>query len=198
MSCGVPSEQNRGYLGQGIVQDDLAGDVRSAWEGALEKGLETDEATAHVIRSVRPPRDSRIEPFRSIFDDDADPMLWTERDSKTFFAGLMDWVRPEPPTAETIAGAVLLEQGRAHVKTIRRNGQFVLGHRDLALDEIVGLRNVSHRAGGIVYLYEGPRRLRPATREEAASLPVMGTWGYRVITVLAERVFVEGKPIVRV
>jgi hypothetical protein len=115
----------------------------------------------------------------------------------SFFAGLMDWVGATQPTAGSIAGASLLDQGIAHVKTIRRNGQLILGHRALALDNIVGLREVSHRAGGVVYLYEGARRLRPATREEAASLPVMGTWGFKVITVVAEKVFVRGERFAR-
>jgi hypothetical protein len=308
-----------GRWGQGIFHDDLAADVRGAWEAALADGLETEEATASVIRSLRPPRAvrrsfpaeekvfwlalaaaqserGRLEPevrerALAIIDDggdldqpelveagraavsrrrraleqlaaklrgpqpkpsrprrprprserrrgkrpdypfepksntwlepgqfwgvplsdgryacgrvlavpderNPDPVLWGERDSMVFFAGLMDWVADDPPTAETIAGARLLEQGTAHVKTIRRNGQFVLGRRDLAADGIVGLLEVTHRGRG-AYVYEGPRRLRRATREEAASLPVMGTWGFRVITVLAEHVFVKGETIVR-
>jgi hypothetical protein len=314
-----------GTWGQGIFQDDLAADVRAAWEAALAEGLGTDEATARVIRSVRPPRGPNLGQFRDSFEDDdkvfwlalaaaqsergrlqpeireralaiieaggdldrperveagpvaigrrrraleqlaaklrgpqpkpsrprcprlrserrrerrpaypfepksntwlepgqfwgvplsdgrfacgrvlavpderePDPMLWSERDARMFFAGLMDWVAENPPTSEAITGASLVAQGMAHVKTIRENGRFVLGDRDLSLDGVVGLREVTHRGGGVVYLYEGARRVRPATREEAASLPVMGTWGYRVISVLAERLFVEGKPIAR-
>jgi hypothetical protein len=306
-----------GRWGQGIFQDDVAADVRGAWEEALRDGLSTEEAAERVVASVRPPRDS------SLFDDEdkvfwlalagaqsdrgrlqpkvrdraltiieaggdldrpelveagaaalarrrraldrlaaklrgpqpkpsrprrprprpdrrrgrrpdypfepksntwlepgqfwgvplsdgryacgrvlavpderePDPSLWSERDSTTFFAGLMDWVGDEPPTAASIAGAALLEQGTAHVKTIRENGRFVLGHRDLALDGIVGLHAVTHRGGGVVYLYEGAHRLRPATREEARSLPVMSTWGFKVISIIAEKVFVRGEAL---
>jgi hypothetical protein len=109
-----------------------------------------------------------------------------------FVAGLMDWVGESPPTAERIAGSRLLEQGHAHVKTIREHGRLILGLRELALDGITGLREVTHRRGGTVYLYEGVRRLRPATREEAATLPIFSTWGYSVIRVAAEARFVSG------
>jgi hypothetical protein len=305
-----------GRWGQGIFHDDVAADVRAAWEEALRDGLSTEEAAERVIASVRPPRDSMFDDEDKVFwlalaaaqsergrlqpkvrdralriietggdlempelveagaaalarrrvalerlagklrgpqpkpsrprrpraredrrrgrrpdypfepksntwlepgqfwgvplsngryacgrvlavpdEREPDPMLWGKPDSTMFFAALVDWVGDEPPTADGIAGASLLEQGNAHVKTIRRNGQFLLGHRDLALDGIVGLRTVTHRAGGVVYLYEGARRLRPATREEAASLPVMSTWGFKVITVIAEKVFVRGEAL---
>jgi len=46
--------------------------------------------------------------------------------SRTFLAGLLDWVSREPPTSATIAGARLFKQGFAHVLTIRRNGRLVL------------------------------------------------------------------------
>ena len=118
-----------------------------------------------------------------------DDFLWLS--SKIFVAGLMDWVGDAPPTAESIAGTELLAQGLAHVKAIRENGGLVLGIRHLELDGIIGLREVTHRGGGTVYLYEGLRRLRPATREEAATLPVFGTWGYHVVRVLAEARFVS-------
>ena len=47
----------------------------------------------------------------------------------------------------------------------------------------------SHVAGGTVWTYEGARRLRPATDADR-DLPVMGTWGYSVIQLLAEERFV--------
>ena len=47
----------------------------------------------------------------------------------------------------------------------------------------------SHEAGGTVWVYEGARRVRPATAADH-NLPVMSTWGYSVIRVLAEQRFV--------
>ena len=72
----------------------------------------------------------------------------------------------------------------------------IIGCRDLGLDGIRGLREVTHREGGTVVLYEGATPLRPATRAEAASMPVMSTWGFKVISVLAERLFVRHLPLV--
>ena len=44
-------------------------------------------------------------------------------------------------------------------------------------------------------LYEGATPLRPATRDEAAAMPVISTWGPKVISVLAERLFVKRQPL---
>ena len=105
--------------------------------------------------------------------------------TRSFLAGLMDWTGTEPPTSEQLAGSQVIDQGMAHVRTIGETGGMLLGCRNLMLDAITGMRMVSHRMGGTVYLYEGARRLRAATTQEAASLPVLGTWGYRFITTRA-------------
>lgn len=117
--------------------------------------------------------------------------------SRTFLAALMHWEGNEPPAAEAIAGRQVLAQGWAHVRSIQRNGRVILGCRDLELDGIRGLREVTHRGGGTVMLYEGATALRPATRDEAATIPVFSTWGLNVISVLAERLFVKRQPLAR-
>jgi hypothetical protein len=78
-----------------------------------------------------------------------------------------------------------------HVTAIRDNGSLIIGQRDLELDELDGLREISHRGGGTVWLYRGGRRLRPATDEERRTAPVMSVWGRQVIQLLAERHFVR-------
>lgn len=120
--------------------------------------------------------------------------VWSTTDSlylnsRVFLAGLMDWTGPEPPTGESIAGHGLLAQGMMHVAAIRGTGGLILGQRDLELDRIAGLRHVSPPGGGTVWLYEGGRRLRPATVEESRTLPVLGGWGHRFIHALAENRF---------
>jgi hypothetical protein len=107
-----------------------------------------------------------------------------------FLAAVMDWVGEAQPTEDDLAGSSVIEQGKAHVKIIQRTGGVILGCRRLHLDAITGLREVTHRGGGTVYLYEGATRLRAATREEAASLPVLSTWGLDVIRIVAEQRFV--------
>ena len=99
--------------------------------------------------------------------------------SRTFLAALMCWQGDVPPTAEAIAGRQVLAQGWARIRSVQRNGQMIIGCRDLGLDGIRGLREVTHRGGGTVMLYEGATPLWPATRAEAASMPVMSTWGLR-------------------
>jgi hypothetical protein len=125
--------------------------------------------------------------------DNTDPLLMGG--TRLLLVGLMDWVGSDAPTSDDLAGSELVAQGMAHIKAIQETGGVILGYRDLALDNIVGLREVTHRGGGVVYLYEGARRLRPATREEAANLTLLSTWGFKVIERLAEWRFVgtEGR-----
>jgi hypothetical protein len=114
--------------------------------------------------------------------------------TRMFLAGLHRWVGDALPSSEDIAGADLLAQGFAHVRTIRENGGDVLGLRPLEVDGVVPRRWQSHEAGGTVWVYEGDTRLRPATAADA-SLPVMTTWGFKVISVIAEHVLVAGKEL---
>jgi hypothetical protein len=79
----------------------------------------------------------------------------------------MDWSGPGRPTSEAIAGRGLLAQGRMHVVAIRDTGSLILGRRDLELDAITGLREVSHRGGGTVWPYEGGLRLLPPRKRAA-------------------------------
>ena len=125
----------------------------------------------------------------SVRDLDDDFLLGGSR--KIFLAALMDWIGKAEPTEDDLIGCGLLEQGLVHVKAILRTGGMILGCRPLDLDGVTGLREVTHRGGGIVYLYEGWTRLRPATREEAASFPILSVWGMDVIRIAAEHRFVS-------
>jgi hypothetical protein len=115
--------------------------------------------------------------------------LHVPANARMFLAGLLDWVGPQPPTDQSIVGAGLIAQGFAHIKTILTTGGEVLGWRDLEADGIVPAPWRSHEAGGTVWIYEGARRVRPATADDR-DLPLMSTWGYAVITVIAEQQFV--------
>jgi hypothetical protein len=125
---------------------------------------------------------------------DADPFV--PASTRIFLAGVHRWVGNAPPTCDDIAGAELLAQGFAHVRTIRESGGQVLGHRPLELDGVAPRHWRSHEAGGTVWVYAGARRLRPATAADA-SLPVMTTWGFKVISVIAEHVLVAGNELPR-
>jgi hypothetical protein len=114
--------------------------------------------------------------------------------SRIFLAGLHRWVGDAPPTADDVAGAELLAQGFVHIKAIREHGGRVLGIRPLEADGIVPDRWLSHGGGGTVWVYEGATRLHPATAADA-DLPIVSMWGYSVISVIAEHVFVDGKEL---
>jgi hypothetical protein len=65
-----------------------------------------------------------------------------------FLAGLLDWVGAEPPSVESIAGALLLEAGYAHIATIAYDGGAVLGERSLESDGLA-LRPMYERTGAV-------------------------------------------------
>ncbi|GAA1580932.1 immunity 26/phosphotriesterase HocA family protein [Kribbella hippodromi] len=117
--------------------------------------------------------------------------------SRTFVAGLLDWVGDEPPTPAAVDESPLLNWGYGHIKLIGANGGSILGRRSPVHDREGALLAVSHRMGGTVGLYRAGRMLRLATADEARDLPVIGTWGGGFIAAIADRVFVDGKPIVR-
>ena len=123
-----------------------------------------------------------------VLDVPREPDLHVPVSRVLFLAGMLNWVGRTPPTSRAIAGAGLLAQGFAHIKAITTTGAAVLGRRDLEADGIVAAPWRSHEGGGTVWVYEGARRVRPATAADR-DLPVMGTWGYSVIAVLAERAF---------
>ncbi len=103
----------------------------------------------------------------------------------------MDWSGSGSPTSQAIAGCQILAQGSMQVAAISDTASVILGRRDLELDGLTGVREVTHRAGGTVWLYQGGQRLRPATTDERRTLPVMSVWGRRVIQLLAEHHFVH-------
>jgi hypothetical protein len=78
----------------------------------------------------------------------------------------MDWVGTEPPTAESIAGAVFLETGHARVDVISSDGGAVLGERPLDADGLSA----------------------PAVET------VVSYWGAGYASARAERRFVAGDP----
>ena len=126
-----------------------------------------------------------------------EPDAYFPGNSRTFMAALMDWEGDSPPTEDSIGGHRVVAQGWPHVRTIQLHGREILGWRDLALDDVRGLQEVTHRGGGTVMIFEGLNPLRPATREEAVTMQVLSTWGLHVISVLAERLFVKRLPLAR-
>lgn len=67
------------------------------------------------------------------------------KDRTSFYAGLLHWTDASLPTEESIAGAPLLAHGRVHLRTLTAPGQPILGHRPLALDNLVLPLTVAQR-----------------------------------------------------
>lgn len=117
-------------------------------------------------------------------------------DTRTVVLGLIDWVGTELPTAACVERTTVLNWGFAHVKTISemKDGR-ILGWAEPDDRLLSDYLRVSHRFGGIVWLYRNGVLVRAATDDERQSLPSMGTWGFKFLSCIAERVFVDGKPI---
>lgn len=132
----------------------------------------------------------------SIPDSESAPDVGTS--TKTIVVGLLDWVGVEPPTSTQVAGRAILDWGSCHIMTITElHGGQILGSAPVDTRALPDYLRLSHRWGGTVWLYRNGALIGTATTEQIESLPVMSAWGYRVISVLAESVFVHRRPIVR-
>lgn len=104
--------------------------------------------------------------------------------SRTVVLGLLNKVSAIPASVDSLGGSELADWGFAHVRCIEMTsaGVGLAGIIDIPLGDVL---MVSHRGGGSVGLYSNGCLVREATREEARSLPVYGTWGLTFIQRLA-------------
>jgi hypothetical protein len=114
-----------------------------------------------------------------------------KKDSRCFLAGLMNWLGNEPPSADSIAGYRVIEQGLVHIKTIVENGGAILGYRSLEEDQIEPQMFLSQSPGKGCMLMQGCEVLRPATAKEQKIYPVFSGWGYKVIKIGADKLAKE-------
>ena len=82
-----------------------------------------------------------------------------KRDSRTFLAGLLDWIGQTTPDEECIRGKRVVAERFAHIKTIQMSGGEVIGRVE-------------------------PWWNRPSDISEDDSIP---TAGYNVLTILAKK-----------
>ncbi|MDQ3713948.1 MAG: hypothetical protein M3388_17255 [Acidobacteriota bacterium] len=109
---------------------------------------------------------------------------------RMFLAGLMDWTSDKPPTVESLANYKFIKQGEVHIKTITENNGEILGLRPLEVDALEPQFFLSQSGGGrYCFLQKGYEILRRATDEERKLYPVLSTWGFGVIKILAEKHF---------
>jgi hypothetical protein len=112
-----------------------------------------------------------------------------------FLAGLLDWHSFAPPTSESIAGAVCLAQGSAHIKAIIETGGSILGFRNLETDGIEPWTFRGAQFWKNSQVHYGLIPMRPQTPEDE-NLPLLSTWGYNVIRVIAENRFIKSSDAV--
>lgn len=147
----------------------------------------TPKSTSYLLAGqfwAVPMRDGRFACGR-VLQVTGDGHPWASTSTRTFLAGLLDWSGDEQPTAESIAGASLLLQGKAHIKAITTTGGVVLGHRPLEADHLRPYEWLSARVVNPNHVFAGLTYLREASREDQQNLPVMSTWGFKVIQVSA-------------
>jgi hypothetical protein len=109
-----------------------------------------------------------------------------------FFAGLLDWVSDSVPTATSIAGAALLMQGGAHIKTIIATGGAISGNRPLELDGITPGLSIEHPDRGEPYVFRGMEQIRPASAKELETLPMLSFFGFQAMQEFANHHFRQG------
>ncbi|MDQ8734217.1 Imm26 family immunity protein [Paenibacillus sp. LHD-38] len=110
--------------------------------------------------------------------------------TKTFLAGLMDWVGDAPPKSEDIAEKKTLIQGVAHIKAIHETGlqEMIIGYRPLEIDFIEPdyFRSQTGYQPEYCKLMKGLVELRPITKSEWELYPTLGAWGTDYIRQFAE------------
>ncbi len=100
---------------------------------------------------------------------------------RIFLAGLLDWISDSPPTFGSIVGAQTVIQGGAHVRTIIATGGAILGNRSLELDGISPALALCSACGPHCRVMRGFEVIRPATKQDTESLPVLSTFGFMVM-----------------
>src|SRR5262245_34864280 len=104
------------------------------------------------------------------------PPVGTRISRMLFFAGVLDWHSTEMPTSDSIAGALCLAQGQAHLRSITRTGGEILGFRDLAAD---GIEPWVFRGATAHSISDRSYRAQPASQ--------LGRYGAKLLTINEER-----------
>lgn len=112
------------------------------------------------------------------------------QDSRRFLAGLLDWSGKENPTAEILQNCKLIAHGEAHIRAITRNNGVVCGR--LNWDDVsqrIPL-TLNESPGKNCRIQKGFDVIGKASKKQQESLDVFSTWGYGVIKIRAEKIFV--------
>ncbi|MFB6618109.1 hypothetical protein ACFCV9_28480 [Streptomyces sp. NPDC056367] len=115
--------------------------------------------------------------------------------TRSFLAGLMDWVGENPPADRDLEGALLIDQGVAHIGAIAVGGSCILGERPLQADGISPLLWVTPMSLGdrTRYLYQGFRRVREADPTECTPYFGLSAWSKPYLQARANLRFVDGQ-----
>lgn len=103
-----------------------------------------------------------------------------------FLGGLLDWHAKVEPTPESIRDASFVSQGAMHILAITSTGGMILGHRETPVEAWTFISGNK--------INKGFTFVRPWCREDNDRLPTYSTWGYDVISIMANRHFLDGLP----
>lgn len=101
----------------------------------------------------------------------------------------MDWSGNREPTTDDLEGVGIIEHGQAHIRCIRSLNAEILGCRPLEADGLEVPLTLNQSGGANCYVRRGFELLRLASNREKEELPVLSTWGYNVIQILADKHF---------
>jgi hypothetical protein len=117
-----------------------------------------------------------------------------ERDTRSFYVGLLDWVGNTKPTANSLESTALtiLDQGNAHIKTITIQEEEIIGFIDLEKNNLkidLVVSNLVYSASS--YVLKGFQIIRKSTFQDHEVLKNNSTWGYEVIIKMANRLLTK-------
>ncbi|MGG9960895.1 Imm26 family immunity protein [Ferruginibacter sp. SUN106] len=116
------------------------------------------------------------------------------QNTKHFFAGLLNWIGDTIPTQIILEkiNHKLIDQGKAHIKTITFDGEGIIGKIDLDLLKIVIPFEVScFGYSESAVLLQGYKTVRKSTPEDHKIYKTQGGWGFDYINELAEQLLTE-------
>lgn len=109
-------------------------------------------------------------------------------DTRTFLAGLLDWVGTSKPTQVELekSNIRLVDQGEAHIKTITMMGEQIEGEINLEKCKVgIRLEVDSSVYSKYSYILNGFKAIAKATVADHNYLHTRTTWGYNVINIKA-------------
>ena len=112
------------------------------------------------------------------------------KDTKNVFIGLLNWTGKDKPSKLVLENSdvCVIEQGKAHIKTISSCGESIEGEIEIEKTKIQISEQVDSSGYGLhSCVVKGFKILRKSDPIDHKNLTTEGTWGYNYINIIADK-----------